>query len=62
MKPVEKENIKIDSSKFDIPEESKASKVFDRLMRINAVATENGLREAYYEKHDRYEQRYGILF
>ena len=56
------ENIKIDSSKFELPENAKAEKVFDRLMRINAVATDNGLHEAYYEKHDKYEERYGIVF
>ncbi len=55
-------NIKIDSSKFELPEEAKAGKVFDRLMRINAVATDSGLHEAYYEKHDKYEERYGIMF
>lgn len=56
------ENIKIDSAKFEIPEDAKAGKVFDRLMRINTVVTENGLHEAYYERHDKYEERYGIMF
>ena len=56
------ENIKIDSTKFEIPEDAKASKVFDRLMRINTVVTDNGLHEAYYERHDKYEERYGIMF
>lgn len=56
------ENIKIDSTKFEIPEDAKAAKVFDRLMRINTVVTDNGLHEAYYERHDKYEERYGIMF
>lgn len=55
-------DLKIDSKKFELPEEAKATEVFERLMKINAVETQNGLHEAYYEKHDRYEQRYGIMF
>lgn len=58
----EKKDLKIDSSKFEIPEDAKAGKVFERLMRINVAATEGGLHEAYYEKHDKYEERYGIMF
>ena len=54
--------IKIDSSQFDIPEDAKASVVFDRLMRINTVTTEDGLHEAYYERHDKYSERYAIMF
>lgn len=56
------DNLKIDSSKFEMPEDAKVSQVFDRLMRINTAVTENGLHEAYYEKHDRYEERYAIMF
>lgn len=48
------QDIKLDSSKFDIPEDAKAGKVFDRLMHINTVITEEGLHEAYYERHDKY--------
>ena len=58
----ENQKIKIDSSKFELPEDAKASQVFDRLMRINAAVTDNGLHEAYYEKHDQYEERYSIMF
>lgn len=47
------QDIKLDSSKFDIPEDAKAGKVFDRLMHINTVITEEGLHEAYYERHDK---------
>lgn len=31
-------------------------------MRVNTAMTGNGLHEAYYEKHDVYEERYGIMF
>lgn len=54
--------LKIDSSEFELPEDAKASQVFERLMRVNAAMTDNGLHEAYYEKHDKYEERYGIMF
>ena len=56
------QDIKLDSSKFDIPDDAKAGKVFDRLMHINTVITEEGLHEAYYERHDKYSERYGIMF
>ncbi len=54
--------LKIDSSAFELPEDAKVSQVFERLMRVNAAMTDNGLHEAYYEKHDKYEERYGIMF
>lgn len=54
--------LKIDSSAFELPEDAKANQVFERLMRVNAAMTDNGLHEAYYEKHDKYEERYGIMF
>ena len=57
-----KNELKIDSSAFELPEDAKASQVFERLMRVNAAMTDNGLHEAYYEKHDKYEERYGIMF
>lgn len=47
---------------FEMPEDAKISKVFDRLMKINAAVTQDGMREAYYERHDRYEEAYSIAF
>lgn len=47
---------------FELPEDAKVAKVFDRLMKINAAVTQNGLHEAYTERHDRYEESYGIAF
>lgn len=55
-------DIKIDNSKFELPDNAKAEKVFDRLVRINAAVTDNGLHEAYYERHSKYEERYGVMF
>lgn len=49
-------------NEFEMPEDSKLAKVFDRLMKINATVTENGLHEVYTERHDRYEESYGIAF
>ena len=45
---------------FELPEDAKITKVFDRLMRINAAAARDDLHEVYYERHDRYEESYGI--
>lgn len=50
----------IDPREFELPEDSKVSKVFDRLMKVNAAVTKNGLHEVYYESHDRYEESYSI--
>lgn len=47
---------------FELPEDAKVSKVFDRLMKVNAAVTQNGMREVYYEKHDQYEESYSISF
>ena len=55
-------DLKIDSSGFELPEDAKVCQVFERLMRVYAAMTDNGLHEAYYEKHDKYEERYGIMF
>lgn len=54
--------IVLNPSEFEMPEEAKISRVFDRLMKVNAAVTQNGIREVYYEKHDRYEEAYGISF
>jgi len=47
-------------NEFEMPEDSKLSKVFDRLMKVNAAVTENGLHEVYTERHDQYSESYGI--
>ncbi len=47
-------------NEFEMPEESKLAKVFDRLMKVNAAITENGVHEAYTERHDRYSESYSI--
>ena len=50
----------IDPREFELPEDSKIAKVFERLMKVNAAVTKNGLHEVYYESHDRYEESYGV--
>ncbi len=50
------------AKEFEMPADAKISQVFDRLMRVNAAVTENGLHEIYYERHDRYEESYAIGF
>lgn len=52
----------LDRNEFEMPEDSKLSKVFDRLMKVNAAVTENGLHEVYSERHDQYSESYGIGF
>ena len=47
---------------FEIPENEKVGKVFDRLMKINTAATQDGLREVYTERYDRYLESYVIGF
>ncbi len=50
------------ASEFELPAEAKISEIFERLMRVNAAVTENGLHEMYTERHDRYEEGYAIGF
>lgn len=50
------------ASEFELPDEAKISEIFERLMRVNAAVTENGLHEMYTERHDRYEEGYAIGF
>lgn len=52
----------LDARDFALPTEAKITEIFDRLMRVNAAVTENGLHEMYTERHDRYEEAYGIGF
>lgn len=52
----------LNAKEFELPAEAKITEIFDRLMRVNAAVTENGLHEMYSERHDRYEERYGIGF
>lgn len=52
----------LNRNEFELPEDAKITKVFEKLMRVNAVETANGLREMYTERHDRYEESYGIMF
>lgn len=47
---------------IEMPEDAKISKVFDRLMRINAEVTQNGMRELYYECYHRYADAYSVSF
>jgi len=55
-------NIVLNPRDLEMPDDAKISKVFDRLMKINAAVTQDGMREVYYEKHDRYEEAYSIAF
>lgn len=50
----------LNPAEFEIPENDKVAKVFDRLMKINTAATQDGLREVYYERYDRYIESYSI--
>lgn len=50
------------TNEFELPAEAKISEIFERLMRVNAAVTENGLHEMYTERHDRYEEGYAIGF
>lgn len=52
----------LNRNEFELPEDAKITKVFEKLMRDNAVETANGLREMYTERYDRYEESYGIMF
>lgn len=56
------QTIALDMNHFELPECEKVTKVFERLMNINAAVTQNGVREVYSERHDRYEESYGIGF
>ncbi len=49
-------------NEFELPAEAKITEVFEKLMRVNASVTENGLHEMYSERHDRYEEAYSIGF
>ena len=50
------------ANEFELPAEAKISEIFERLMRVNAAVTENGLHEMYSERHDQYEEGYAIGF
>lgn len=50
----------LDPREFEIPESDKLSKVFERLIKVNREATQDGLREVYYEHYDRYNESYSI--
>lgn len=52
----------LSAKEFEMPAEAKISQVFERLLRVNAAVTENGLHEMYTERHDRYSESYGIGF
>lgn len=52
----------INVNDFELPEEAKVTNVFERLMRVNAAVTKNGLHEMYTERHDRYSEGYAIGF
>lgn len=56
------QTIALDMNQFELPESEKVTKVFECLMRINAAVTQNGVREVYTERHDQYEESYGIGF
>ena len=50
----------LDPRDFELPEEAKVTRVFERLIKINDAVTENGVRDIYYEHHDQYEESYSI--
>lgn len=54
--------IALDMSQFELPETEKVTKVFERLVKINEAVTQNGVKEVYTERHDRYEESYAIGF
>ena len=56
------DTIAISMDSYELPECEKVAKVFERLMNINAAVTQNGLVEMYTERHDNYEESYGIAF
>jgi len=56
------QTIALDMNQFELPESEKVTKVFERLININAAVTQNGVKEVYTERHDRYEESYGIGF
>lgn len=56
------QSIALDMNQFELPETEKVTKVFERLININAAVTQNGVREVYTERHDQYEESYGIGF
>lgn len=56
------QTIALDMNQFELPECEKVTKVFERLVKINAAVTQNGVREVYSERHDQYEESYGIGF
>lgn len=56
------QNIALNMHEYALPESEKITKVFERLMNINAAVTQNGIREVYSERHDQYEESYGIGF
>lgn len=56
------QTITLDLNQFELPESEKVSKVFDRLMTINASVTKDGIKEVYYERHSQYEEAYGVGF
>lgn len=56
------QTITLDMNQFELPEGEKVTKVFERLMNINAAVTQNGVKEVYSERHDQYEESYGIGF
>lgn len=56
------QTIALDMNQFELPECEKVTKVFERLVNINAAFTQNGVKEVYTERHDQYEEGYGIGF
>lgn len=52
--------LKLNMDEFTLPEDAKVTKVFDRLMKINAAVTNDGVNEIYYESHSVYEESYAI--
>lgn len=56
------QSIALDLTEFELPESEKVTKVFERLININAAVTQNGVKEVYSERHDQYEESYAIGF
>ena len=55
-------NIVLNPRDLEMPDDAKISKVFDRLMKINAAVTQDGMRELYYECYHRYADAYSVSF
>ena len=56
------ESIALDMTQYELPEDAKVTKVFERLMNINNAVSQNGVKEMYTERYDAYNESYAIMF